>query len=153
MQYLVKPMPMYAVHQEEEELFVVLEGSGTMNLGATLVNPRRGNGATTMIADTATGGTDHKLTKGDMFIVPMNTARCVTQGIAGGAYSLSRRSILGIRSSYIASNSGRGLQSRWLKKDLDVIKIRYAALAEKARDEAEISSPHDSGPTAAPENN
>ena len=79
MQYLTEPMKQYAVHEEEEELFVVVEGSGVMNLGATLVNPRRGNGATTMVADKATGGVDHLLTKGDMFILPMGVARCVTK--------------------------------------------------------------------------
>src|SRR5580700_2453887 len=36
------------------------------------------------------------------------------------------------------------------EKDLDIIKIRYAALADKARDEADLSAPHDSGPGAAP---
>lgn len=79
MQYLVEPMKQYAMHLEEDELFVVLDGSGTMNLGATMVNPKRGVGATTLVSDTGSGGTDHHLSKGDMFILPMSTARCVTK--------------------------------------------------------------------------
>jgi mannose-6-phosphate isomerase-like protein (cupin superfamily) len=79
MQYLTEPMKQYAMHLEEEELFIVLDGSGIMNLGATMIDPKRGVGATTLVSDKARGGTDHHLTKGDMFILPMNTARCVTQ--------------------------------------------------------------------------
>lgn len=42
MQYLTEPMKQYAVREVEDELFVVLDGSGTMNLGADAATaPRR----------------------------------------------------------------------------------------------------------------
>ena len=79
LQYLTAPMKMYAQHEDEDELFVVLDGSGTMVLGARLVDPRRGTGATTLVADSGVGGVAHKLAKGDMFLVPMKTSRSVTE--------------------------------------------------------------------------
>ena len=68
--------PTVAIHENDAELFVVIEGTGTMTLGGTLVNPTR-NG-TNLTAATATGGTAYKLAKGDMVMVPENTAHSVT---------------------------------------------------------------------------
>ena len=64
-------------HDNDDELFVVIEGSGTMTLGGTLVNPvRRGANWT---AATSVGGKPYKLKKGDMVMVPHNTPHAVTQ--------------------------------------------------------------------------
>jgi mannose-6-phosphate isomerase-like protein (cupin superfamily) len=65
------------IHETEAELFVVIEGAGTMTLGGTLINPTR-NG-TNLSAPTAQGGTPYKLSKGDLILVPENTAHSVTQ--------------------------------------------------------------------------
>ena len=54
-----------AIHEKEAELFVVLDGSGTVVLGGKSV----GEGA----AKKVEGGTERKLAKGDIFIVPENT--------------------------------------------------------------------------------
>jgi mannose-6-phosphate isomerase-like protein (cupin superfamily) len=67
----------FAVHENEAELFVVLDGSGTLTVGGTLVNPtRQGNNLIAAIAD---GGVPHKVVKGDMMLVPENTPHAVTQ--------------------------------------------------------------------------
>ncbi len=65
------------LHDNDAELFVVVEGAGTMTLGGTLVDPKR-NGANLQAA-TAQGGVPYKLVKGDMLMVPENTAHSVTQ--------------------------------------------------------------------------
>jgi mannose-6-phosphate isomerase-like protein (cupin superfamily) len=65
------------VHENDAELFVVVEGTGTMTLGGTLVNPTR-NG-TNLQAASAQGGVPYRLVKGDMVLVPENTAHSVTQ--------------------------------------------------------------------------
>ena len=68
----------YAVHETAAELFVVLDGSGTLSMGGTLVEPitRRG---TNLIAATAQGAVPIKLVKGDMALVPENTPHAITQ--------------------------------------------------------------------------
>jgi quercetin dioxygenase-like cupin family protein len=76
MEYRNAPAANVGIHENDAELFVVLEGEGTMTLGGTLVNPTR-NGSN-LTAATATGGTPHKLVKGDMILVPENTAHGVT---------------------------------------------------------------------------
>jgi mannose-6-phosphate isomerase-like protein (cupin superfamily) len=71
------PATSVSVHENEAELFIVVEGSGTMTVGGTLINPTR-NG-TNLQAPTATGGKPYKLAKGDMVLVPENAAHAVTQ--------------------------------------------------------------------------
>jgi mannose-6-phosphate isomerase-like protein (cupin superfamily) len=65
------------VHENDAELFVVIEGTGTMTLGGTLINPTR-NGSN-LQATAAQGGVPYKLVKGDMILIPVNTAHSVTQ--------------------------------------------------------------------------
>ena len=77
MEYHDAPATSFAVHENDAELFVVLDGSGTLTMGGTLVNPtRRG---TNLTAPTAEGTTAHKLVKGDMILVPEGTPHAVTQ--------------------------------------------------------------------------
>jgi len=62
-----------SVHEKEAELFVVLDGSGTLVLGGKLVNESRRD--PNNLSGTATeGGTSRTVSKGDMFIVPENVA-------------------------------------------------------------------------------
>jgi mannose-6-phosphate isomerase-like protein (cupin superfamily) len=77
MEYRNAPATSVNIHENDAELFVVIEGAGTMTLGGTLINPTR-NG-TNLSAATAQGGTPYKLVKGDMILVPENTAHSVTQ--------------------------------------------------------------------------
>jgi quercetin dioxygenase-like cupin family protein len=77
MEYRTVPEDGVNLHENEGHLFVVLAGAGTMTLGGTLVNPIR-NG-TNLRAASAEGGVPHKLVKGDMILVPANTAHSVTQ--------------------------------------------------------------------------
>jgi mannose-6-phosphate isomerase-like protein (cupin superfamily) len=77
MEYRNAPATAVNVHENDAELFVVIEGTGTMTLGGTLINPTR-NG-TNLQAAAAQGGVPYKLVKGDMILVPENTAHSVTQ--------------------------------------------------------------------------
>ncbi|HEY2676329.1 MAG TPA: hypothetical protein VGI65_05120 [Steroidobacteraceae bacterium] len=77
MEYRNAPATSVNIHENDAELFVVIEGAGTMTLGGTLINPTR-NG-TNLSAAKAQGGTPYKLAKGDMVLVPENTAHSVTQ--------------------------------------------------------------------------
>jgi mannose-6-phosphate isomerase-like protein (cupin superfamily) len=76
MEWRDAPATSVNVHENDAELFVVIEGTGTMTLGGTLVDPKR-NGANLQAA-TAEGGVPYKLVKGDMIMVPENTAHAVT---------------------------------------------------------------------------
>jgi mannose-6-phosphate isomerase-like protein (cupin superfamily) len=67
-----------AVHDTEDEVMVVIEGSGTITLGGQMVNPSRPN-PTNQSADSISGGSDQKLAKGDFLIVPHGTPHQVTQ--------------------------------------------------------------------------
>jgi mannose-6-phosphate isomerase-like protein (cupin superfamily) len=71
------------LHETDAELFVVIEGSGTMMLGGTLINPRRTPGnaweGPTQVATGATGGVAYKISKGDMIMIPENTAHTVSE--------------------------------------------------------------------------
>jgi uncharacterized protein GlcG (DUF336 family)/mannose-6-phosphate isomerase-like protein (cupin superfamily) len=71
------------LHETDAEMFVVVEGSGTMTLGGTLLNPRRtlGNAweGPTQIGTGATGGVPYKVSKGDMIMIPENTAHTVSE--------------------------------------------------------------------------
>ncbi len=76
-EYHAEAATSFAVHENDAELFVVLDGSGTLSMGGTLVNPtRRG---TNLSAPTADGTVPHKLVKGDMILVPEGTPHAVTQ--------------------------------------------------------------------------
>jgi mannose-6-phosphate isomerase-like protein (cupin superfamily) len=77
MEYRNSPATSVSVHENDAELFVVIEGSGTMTLGGTLIHPTR-NG-TNLSAPSAQGGVAYQLAKGDMIMVPENTAHSVTQ--------------------------------------------------------------------------
>ena len=77
MEYRNAPATTVNIHENDAELFVVIEGAGTMTLGGTLINPTR-NG-TNLQAPTARGGTPYKIAKGDMILIPENTAHSVTQ--------------------------------------------------------------------------
>jgi mannose-6-phosphate isomerase-like protein (cupin superfamily) len=58
-----------SVHENQAELFYVLEGSGTLTMGGTLVNEKRTNPSN--LGGTAIqGGTNYSLSKGDFFLVP-----------------------------------------------------------------------------------
>lgn len=77
MEYHDAPASNVSVHETEAELFVALEGSGTITVGGSLVNPTR-NG-TNLQAATSEGGTPHRMVRGDMLLVPENTPHAVTQ--------------------------------------------------------------------------
>jgi len=68
----------YAVHETAAELFVVLDGSGTLSMGGTLVSPTTRHG-TNLSAATAEGVIAVKLVKGDMALVPENTPHAITE--------------------------------------------------------------------------
>ncbi len=72
------PAPEFTLHKTEYELFYVLEGSGTMYTGGTLVNPTT-NDAHDARATTATGGVEVRMTKGDVIMVPPSTVHSVTK--------------------------------------------------------------------------
>jgi mannose-6-phosphate isomerase-like protein (cupin superfamily) len=71
------------LHETDAELFVVIEGSGTMTLGGTLINPRRtlGNAweGPTQIATSARGGVAYRISRGDMIMIPEHTAHTVSE--------------------------------------------------------------------------
>lgn len=62
-----------STHEKEAELFVVIEGSGTLVLGGKLLNESRRD-ANNLTGTGIEGGNSRVVTKGDMFIVPENTA-------------------------------------------------------------------------------
>jgi hypothetical protein len=62
-----------STHEKEAELFVVIEGSGTLVLGGKLTNESRRD-ANNLTGTGIEGGTSKSVAKGDMFIVPENTA-------------------------------------------------------------------------------
>jgi mannose-6-phosphate isomerase-like protein (cupin superfamily) len=71
-----------AVHEKDAELMVVLEGTGNIVTGGKLVNEKRNN-ANNLGGDSITGGNSQAVVKGDMLIVPANTAHQVIP--TGGA--------------------------------------------------------------------
>ena len=56
------------IHDDQSELFMVLDGSGSIVWGGNVVGPTR-NGAN-VTGKTIEGGTTQKLAKGDFFLVP-----------------------------------------------------------------------------------
>jgi mannose-6-phosphate isomerase-like protein (cupin superfamily) len=69
-----------SIHDTEAELMVVVDGSGTLTTGGTLVEPTRPNPAN-QSGSSIQGGTPNHLVKGDMTIVPAG----VPHQIAGDA--------------------------------------------------------------------
>jgi mannose-6-phosphate isomerase-like protein (cupin superfamily) len=61
-----------ALHDTDNELMVVIQGSGTITLGGQMVNPTRPNPANETAA-AISGGTDTMIAKGDMVMVPHGT--------------------------------------------------------------------------------
>ena len=61
-----------AVHEKDAEMMVVLEGSGSITTGGTLVDEKRTNAANLSGTGIA-GGTTQALKKGDVLIVPEKT--------------------------------------------------------------------------------
>ena len=71
-----------AVHTEDAELMVVLQGTGNIITGGTLVDGKQVN-AYNMSGPSIAGGQDHNVVKGDMILIPPNTPHQVTP--SGGA--------------------------------------------------------------------
>jgi mannose-6-phosphate isomerase-like protein (cupin superfamily) len=71
-----------AVHEQDAELFVVLQGTGDIITGGKLVNEKRVNAKNLSGPDIADGQTHH-VVKGDTLIVPNNTPHQVVP--TGGA--------------------------------------------------------------------
>lgn len=77
LEYRTKAMPA-ALHEDRAEFFVVLEGSGTLVTGGTLVEEARKDAANlsgTAIKD----GKARKVAKGDVFIIPEKTPHWFNQ--------------------------------------------------------------------------
>jgi mannose-6-phosphate isomerase-like protein (cupin superfamily) len=71
-----------AVHTEDAELMVVLEGAGNIVTGGKLVDGKQVN-AYNMSGPSIADGQDHNVVKGDMILIPPNTPHQVTP--SGGA--------------------------------------------------------------------
>ena len=61
-----------AVHEKEAELMYVVEGSGTITTGGTLVNPTHTN-PENLTGTAIDGGSQQKIAKGDFIFIPENT--------------------------------------------------------------------------------
>lgn len=61
-----------AVHENEAELFYVIDGSATLTTGGKLVNEKRTDAAN-LSGSAIEGGTPRKISKGDWILVPQNT--------------------------------------------------------------------------------
>ena len=73
-----------AVHENEAEVFVGVEGSGTIVIGGQLTNSKRTN-EHNLSGDGITGGASFHLTKGAMLIVPQGQPHQVVSVDGGGA--------------------------------------------------------------------
>jgi mannose-6-phosphate isomerase-like protein (cupin superfamily) len=62
-----------AIHENEAEMFYVIEGSGTMVTGGKLANEKRTN-ASNLTGTGIEGGTSREVSKGDFIMVPDHTA-------------------------------------------------------------------------------
>jgi mannose-6-phosphate isomerase-like protein (cupin superfamily) len=71
------------LHQTDAEMFVILEGSGTMLLGGTLVDPKPAKGfaweGPTLTSAKVEGAVAYKVKKGDMIMIPPNTPHTVSE--------------------------------------------------------------------------
>jgi mannose-6-phosphate isomerase-like protein (cupin superfamily) len=61
-----------ALHDTENEVMVVIEGSATITMGGRMVNPTRPN-PTNQSAAAISGGSDTAIGKGDFILVPHGT--------------------------------------------------------------------------------
>jgi mannose-6-phosphate isomerase-like protein (cupin superfamily) len=66
-----------AVHEKEAELMYVVDGSGTIITGGTLVNQTRTNPAN-LTGTGIDGGTQQKIAKGDFIFIPENTPHWIS---------------------------------------------------------------------------
>jgi mannose-6-phosphate isomerase-like protein (cupin superfamily) len=66
-----------AVHEKEAELMYVVDGSGTIVTGGTLVNQTRTNPAN-LTGTAIDGGTEQKIAKGDFIFIPENTPHWIS---------------------------------------------------------------------------
>jgi mannose-6-phosphate isomerase-like protein (cupin superfamily) len=71
-----------AVHTEDAELMVVLQGTGNIVTGGKLIDEKQVN-AYNRSGPSIAGGQDHNVVKGDMILIPPNTPHQVTP--SGGA--------------------------------------------------------------------
>jgi len=82
------------IHDKVSEAYQVLEGSGTLVTGGTLINPKRradsgGNGPG--ISGTGIeGGVSQRLTKGDVFIIPAGTPHRIAEVQESLVYTVIR---------------------------------------------------------------
>ena len=79
LEYRTAPAPTAFTHANDAELFVVLEGSGEMTTGGTLVGSKPGPSAGSMSGTSIANGVVRVLAKGDMVLVPADTPHQVTQ--------------------------------------------------------------------------
>jgi len=61
-----------SVHEQEAEMFQVVEGSATLTTGGKLREEKRTN-ATNLSGSAIDGGNSRRVSKGDFFLVPENT--------------------------------------------------------------------------------
>jgi mannose-6-phosphate isomerase-like protein (cupin superfamily) len=66
-----------AVHEKEAELMYVVDGSGTIVTGGTLVNQTRTNPAN-LTGTAIDGGTQQRIAKGDFIFIPENTPHWIS---------------------------------------------------------------------------
>ena len=66
-----------ALHDTENEIMVVIEGSGTITTGGQMVDPTRPN-PTNETAAAISGGSDTAIGKGDFIMVPHGTPHQIT---------------------------------------------------------------------------
>jgi mannose-6-phosphate isomerase-like protein (cupin superfamily) len=66
-----------SVHEKDAELFMVVDGAGTLVTGGTLKEERRTNGEN-LQGSGIDGGSSRKLAKGDVVLVPQNTPHWFT---------------------------------------------------------------------------
>jgi oxalate decarboxylase/phosphoglucose isomerase-like protein (cupin superfamily) len=90
-----------ALHASGAELMIVLEGSGTLTTGGTIVNPVT-NGANINGSD-VTGGTPQQIGKGDFILVPENTAHMI---VPNGGAPLQLATMLIPHSSAVGGRGG-----------------------------------------------
>ena len=67
-----------SVHEQEAEMFQVIEGSATLTTGGKLRDEKRTNPAN-LSGSSIEGGNSQRVSKGDFFLVPENTAHGFTQ--------------------------------------------------------------------------
>jgi mannose-6-phosphate isomerase-like protein (cupin superfamily) len=86
LEYRSGPPAPAAIHDTEAELMVVVDGSGTLTTGGTLVDGTRSN-PTNQAGSSIQGGTPNHLVKGDMTIVPAGVPHQIA-GDSGSAIVL-----------------------------------------------------------------